>query len=129
MTAMMPRSRIREIPQSTAFRAYWTAFNVYSNPGFSVYPDQDSFEDIYQSLQRYGGRSWALAEGTNLTLGSPPTQSPLTWKGIWRAASTMVPRSLTSLAASWDRGRASLDGQLKAPRRLPPIGSFFGAIR
>lgn len=81
LTANLPRSRIREMPQSTAFRAFWTAFNSYSSPGFSVYPDEGGFEDIYQMMTRYGRESWAIAEGTNLILGAPPTRSPLAWEG------------------------------------------------
>src|SRR5262249_44771179 len=32
LVARVPLERIRQIPQSAAFRAYWTAFNRYSNP-------------------------------------------------------------------------------------------------
>jgi hypothetical protein len=84
MSAMLPRSRIREMPQSTAFRAFWTAFNSYSTPGFSAYPDEGRFEDIYQAVQAYDRQSWAMAEGTNLVLGGPQpggaARSPLDWE-------------------------------------------------
>jgi hypothetical protein len=80
LTAMLPRSRIREIPQSTAFRAFWTAFNGYSSPGFSAYPDDRRFADIYQAVRAYGRGTWAMAEGTNVVLGAPPTRSPLAWE-------------------------------------------------
>lgn len=80
LTAMLPRSRIREIPQATAFRAFWTAFNGYSSPGFSAYPDDGRFADIYQAVRAYGRGTWAMAEGTNVILGAPPTRSPLAWE-------------------------------------------------
>jgi hypothetical protein len=80
LTATLPRSRIREIPQSTAFRAFWTAFNSYSSPGFSAYPDDGRFADIYQAVRAYGRGTWAMAEGTNVVLGAPPTRSPLAWE-------------------------------------------------
>jgi hypothetical protein len=75
-----PRSRIREIPQSTAFRAFWTAFNGYSRPGFSAYADDGTFEDIYQAVRDYGRGAWAMAEGTNAIPGLPPARSSLTWE-------------------------------------------------
>jgi hypothetical protein len=80
LTAILPRSRIREIPQSTAFRAFWTAFNGYSSPGFSAYSDDGRFADIYQAVRAYGRGTWAMAEGTNVILGAPPARSPLAWE-------------------------------------------------
>src|SRR3984893_31848 len=80
LTAILPRSRIREIPQSTAFRAFWTAFNSYSSPGFSAYADDGHYEDIYQAVRAYGRGTWAMAEGTNVVLGAPPARSPLAWE-------------------------------------------------
>jgi hypothetical protein len=80
LTATLPRSRIREIPQSTAFRAFWAAFNSYSSPGFSAYPDDGRFADIYQAVRAYGRGTWAMAEGTNVVLGAPPKRSPLAWE-------------------------------------------------
>jgi hypothetical protein len=81
LTAMLPRSRIREIPQSTAFRAFWTAFNPYSSPGFGGYlGDDDRYKDIYEAVRTYGRGSWAMAEGTNVILGAPPKRSPLAWE-------------------------------------------------
>jgi hypothetical protein len=53
LTATFPRSRIREIPQSTAFRAFWAGFNSYSSPGFSASPDDGTFEDILQPRRDY----------------------------------------------------------------------------
>ncbi len=84
MSALLPRERIRNMPQSTAFRAFWTAFNKYSNPGFSAYVDRSRFADIYEAVRRYGGGPWAMAEGTNVALkagyegGAAP--SPLDWE-------------------------------------------------
>jgi hypothetical protein len=80
LIAMLPRSRIREIPQSTAFRAFWTAFNSYSNPGFSAYADDGRYEDIYEAVRAYGRGTWAMAEGTNVILGAPPARSFLAWE-------------------------------------------------
>jgi hypothetical protein len=81
LTAMLPRSRIREVPQSTAFRAFWTAFNPYSSPGFSGYlADDDRYKDIYEAVRTYGRGSWAMAEGTNVILGAPPKRSTLAWE-------------------------------------------------
>lgn len=77
LTAMLGRPRLREVPQSTAFRAFWTAFNSYSSPGFSAYPDEGRFEDIYQAVRDYGHGSWAMAEGTNVV---PGAGSSLTWE-------------------------------------------------
>jgi hypothetical protein len=69
ITATFSRQQIRGMPQSTAFRAYWTGFNSYSSPGFSAYLDE-AFEDIYQATQAHNSKSWAMAEGTNMTLGA-----------------------------------------------------------
>ncbi len=80
LTEMLPRSRLREIPQSTAFRAFWTAFNRYSSPGFSAYPVDGRFEDIYQAVRDYGRGTWAMAEGTDVVPGSPPERPPLAWE-------------------------------------------------
>ena len=88
VSAFLSRSRIREIPGSTAFHGFWTAFNDYSNPGFSAYLDVEEgrFEDIYAALREHGRQSWAMAEGTNVILGAPGTpqgdaaRSPLSWE-------------------------------------------------
>jgi hypothetical protein len=81
LSSMLPPSRLREIPQSTAFRAHWTAFNAYSRPGFSVYPADGLFEDIYQAIDSYGRGPWAMTEGANVVLGpNGPGPSPLTWE-------------------------------------------------
>jgi hypothetical protein len=84
MSALLSRELIRQMPQSTAFRAFWTAFNSYSNPGFSAYVSEGRFDEIYDAVRRYGRGSWAMAEGTNVTLkagyegGAAP--SPLDWE-------------------------------------------------
>jgi hypothetical protein len=81
MTAMLPRSRLREMHQSTAFRAFWTAFNGYSNPGFSAYPLDGRFEDIYDAVRAYGRGSWAMAEGTDVVLApGGPARSSVGWE-------------------------------------------------
>jgi hypothetical protein len=81
INAMLPRARIREIPQSTAFRAFGAAFNRYSNPGFSVYPAEGLFDDIYQAMRDFGHGTWAMAEGTNVVLSQGgPSRSPFSWE-------------------------------------------------
>lgn len=82
LSAMLPATRLRQIPQSTAFRAHWSAFNAYSNPGFSVYPAEGLFDDIYEAVGKYGpGRPWAMTEGANVVLGPQgPGPSPLGWE-------------------------------------------------
>jgi hypothetical protein len=95
LTAMLPRSRIREIPQSTAFRAFWTAFNGYSSPGFGAYVGDGRFADIYQAVRAYGRGTWAMAEGTNVILGAPPARSSLSWE--------------TYLARSFNQGARLVD--------------------
>jgi hypothetical protein len=85
MTAVLSRARIREMPQSTAFRAFWTAFNPYSNPGFSAYPEQERFKDIHEAVQGQGRIRWAMAEGSNVALGpgmlsETGIRSPLSWE-------------------------------------------------
>ncbi len=80
LTATLPRSRLREIPQATAFRAFWTAFNGYSSPGFSAYPADGYFDDIHDAISAHGRGPWAIAEGTNVTVGSPPARSALAWE-------------------------------------------------
>lgn len=81
LSSMLPASRLREIPQSTAFRAHWSAFNAYSNPGFSVYPADGLFDDIYQAIGTHGRGPWAMTEGANVVLGpGGPGPSPITWE-------------------------------------------------
>ncbi len=80
LAATLPPSRLREIPQSTAFRAFWTAFNFYSNPGFSAYPADGYFDDVHGAISANGRGPWAIAEGTNMTMGSPPARSALAWE-------------------------------------------------
>ena len=84
LTAMLTPSRIREIHQSTAFRAFWAAFNSYSRPGFSAYPEERRFEDIYDALRSHGGGPWAMAEGTNVVMQArapgAAAQSGLPWE-------------------------------------------------
>lgn len=64
--------QIREMHQSTAFRAFWTAFNDYSMPGFSAYPAAGRFADIYAAVDAHAGTGWAVAEGTNVRLAGGP---------------------------------------------------------
>jgi hypothetical protein len=84
LAAAMPLARIRAMPQSTAFRAYWVAFNNYSDPGFSAYVDPDRFTDIYAALRAHNAPNWAMAEGSNVVLGplypDGVGSSPLSWE-------------------------------------------------
>ncbi len=83
LTALRSREQIRKMPGSTSFRAFWTAFNSYSNPGFTGYPDDDRrFSDIYDAVRQYGSGPWAMAEGTNAIPGPNGTasRSPLDWE-------------------------------------------------
>jgi len=81
LSSRMPASRLREIHQSTAFRAFWPAFNAYSNPGFSAYTADGLFDDLYQANAAHGRGPWAMVEGVNLVLAPGGSrQSPLTWE-------------------------------------------------
>jgi hypothetical protein len=78
MVRMLPRPRLLQIPFTTEMR---TAFNPYSNPGFSAYPDDRHFADIYHTVSDYGSDTWAMAEGTNVLLGpAGPHRSLLSWE-------------------------------------------------
>ena len=81
ISARLPRERIRELPGSTAFRAFWTAFNSFSNPGFTAYPDEGRFDDIYDAVGKYGRGSWAMAEGTNVGPGMAGVRPLSDWEG------------------------------------------------
>lgn len=68
------------LQQSTTVRAPWVAFNDYSLPGFSGYL-MDIFGDIYDVVDKFGGRVWGIPEGSN----GPPMHglfghSPLSWE-------------------------------------------------
>jgi len=83
LSVLRSREQIRQMPGSTAFRAFWTAFNGYSNAGFTGYPDEDRrFADIYDAVAQYGRGTWAMAEGTNAVPGPNGTaaRSPLDWE-------------------------------------------------
>jgi hypothetical protein len=55
--------------QSAALRAPWVAFNKYSVPGFSGYPTEGRFEEIYDAVAQFGHGYWAMTEGTNVRPG------------------------------------------------------------
>jgi hypothetical protein len=80
MRSMMPAAQIRQVHQSTALRAFWTAFNPYSQPGFSAYAEAEIYDDIYQAVRANGRTSWAMAEGTNVSPGDPSQRSPIGWE-------------------------------------------------
>jgi hypothetical protein len=96
LSAALTPAQICALPGSTTFRAPWTAFNPYSNSGWSAYVDQGRFEDIYGAVQAQGASAWAIAEGTNVALGASypggAGPSPLDWE--------------TYLAASFNHGAA-----------------------
>ncbi len=68
LKSAMSAEKIRKMPQSTVFRAFWTAFNKYSNPGYSLYPAMGMFDDIYKALADNGNSTWGMVEGTNVML-------------------------------------------------------------
>ncbi len=68
LKSAMSVKKIRDMPQSTVFRAFWTAFNKYSNPGYSLYPAVGMFDDIYKALADNGNSTWGMVEGTNVML-------------------------------------------------------------
>jgi hypothetical protein len=80
MKAMMPPEQLRRMPESTGQRAFWVAFNPYSNPGFTGYADADQgrYEEIYQAVRQYGHGGWAMAEGTDIGERGGPL--PVTWE-------------------------------------------------
>ncbi len=63
-------AQIRAMTSSTVFRAFWVAFNQFSNPGFSTYPAGDVFNDLDTETQNFGDVAWASAEGTNVELST-----------------------------------------------------------
>ncbi len=63
-------AQIRAMTSSTVFRAFWVAFNQFSNPGFSTYPAGDVFNDVNTEIQNFGDVPWASAEGTNVELST-----------------------------------------------------------
>jgi hypothetical protein len=82
MRSMMPVAHIRRVHQSTALRAFWTAFNNYSNPGFSAYADADIYNDIDRALRAHRRTVWAMAEGANVSPASPAAPAPLSWEAF-----------------------------------------------
>lgn len=76
LVAAVPAAKIMQMPNSTAFDAYWVAFNSTSSPGFSAYVDADRFSQIYAALQANNGISWAMAEGSNLMLSPTGPVAP-----------------------------------------------------
>jgi len=80
MRSMMPASSIRQVHQSTGLRAFWTAFNSYSHPGFSAYAGTDIYDDIDQALKAHRRTIWAVAEGANVSPGSPSAPTSLSWE-------------------------------------------------
>jgi acetyl esterase/lipase len=51
------------------------AFGKHHRPGFSTYPEEGRFDDIYEELAKHQQVGWASSEGTNLQLGTGPGQS------------------------------------------------------
>ena len=109
MTSTMSPDQMRKMPGSTAPRAFWTAFNRYSNPGFTGYPDTEGYREIYQAVHQYGRGSWAMAEGTDMGDGR---SLPLPWE--------------TYLAQSFNHGArlvnifGAFQGGGGSPSGLPP---------
>ncbi|OGZ06557.1 MAG: hypothetical protein A3C93_06085 [Candidatus Lloydbacteria bacterium RIFCSPHIGHO2_02_FULL_54_17] len=51
------------------------AFNDYSRPGFSTYPDKGIFDAIYRELANHPTIGWASSEGTNVIPGQSADSS------------------------------------------------------
>jgi dihydroneopterin aldolase len=62
--------------ESRAERAHFApiemAFNAAFHPGFSTYPEGQTFEEIYAVLVAHGSPGWMSAEGTNVSPGGMP---------------------------------------------------------
>jgi hypothetical protein len=80
----LPVEKFRRIPQSTNVRAFWTAFNDSSTPGFSAYGLEETLDDIHDATVKHGRQRWALSEGTNIALQDilrgGPVQSGMDWE-------------------------------------------------
>ena len=49
-----------------------SVINPVFQPGFSTYPTEGVFDQIYQSLNASNNSNWISAEGVNMILGNPP---------------------------------------------------------
>jgi hypothetical protein len=54
------------------------AFGKTHRPGFSTYPQPGFFDEVHAELAKHKQVGWASCEGTNLQLGSGPSQSGMT---------------------------------------------------
>ena len=97
------------MPQSTAFRAFWTAFNSYSTPGFSAYPEEGRFEDIYRAVQAHNQESWAMAEGTRAgPLGVNWERCDYDWSRPGRVSAPVKDSNVYEPAgSSWEKAPGS----------------------
>lgn len=76
MRQMMPEQQLRKMPGATGMRAFWAAFNDYSEPGFTGYPGAGLYDEIYQAVRQFGrDGTWAMAEGTNVGDARSPRMS------------------------------------------------------
>jgi hypothetical protein len=85
LQATLTPAQIEALPDSTAFRAFWTAFNPYSNSGWSNY-NQGVFQDIYNAV---GVKTWTQSEGSNVILGNcndSACPSPYDWESYLAAS-------------------------------------------
>jgi hypothetical protein len=53
-----------------------TAFGKSHNPGFSGYPRQATFQEIYNELEKHGSPPWSISEGTNVNIYQRPLKNP-----------------------------------------------------
>ena len=52
------------------------AFGEAHRPGFSAYPNADTFAEIYATLKAHGSPNWASAEGANVDIQAAPPRIP-----------------------------------------------------
>ena len=58
--------------QKVAFAVPDVAFSAAYRPGFSTYPEGQTFRDVYSIVEKHGASGWISAEGTNVS----PTGMP-----------------------------------------------------
>lgn len=52
-----------------------TAFGKWYQPGFSLYPGEDTFRLILEPLRKHGNPPWIMAEGTNVVPNGVPGEA------------------------------------------------------
>lgn len=49
-----------------------SVINPKFQPGFSTYPEEGVFDQIYESINSVNSSNWISSEGVNMILGNPP---------------------------------------------------------